>query len=69
TLTTNRVLPSEIGVLMGVATALTSLMSIVGPLGAGVVYDTINPTAPYLIGGAIFALSAYFVTREKPKEA
>jgi predicted MFS family arabinose efflux permease len=69
TLTTNRVLSSEVGLLMGVSTALTSLMTIGGPLGAGVVYDAVNPTAPYVIGAAIFALAAYFVTREKPTEA
>jgi MFS family permease len=65
TLTTNRVLPGEIGVLMGVSTALTSLMNIAGPLSAGVVFDAINPTAPYLVCAVVFALAAYYVTREK----
>ncbi len=66
TLTANHVLPSEIGLLMGVSTALTSLMNIVGPLSVGVIYDAVNPVAPYLLCATIFALAAFFVMR-KPK--
>ncbi len=64
TLTTDRVLPNEIGLLMGVSTALTSLMNIAGPLSLGVIYDNISPLAPYLVCTVIFALAAFFVVRE-----
>lgn len=67
TLTTNRVSPSEIGLLMGVTTALTSLVTILGPLWAGVVYDHVMPSAPYWMGAVIFALAAWFVTRGKAR--
>jgi MFS transporter, DHA1 family, tetracycline resistance protein len=67
TLTTNRVLPSEIGLLMGVSTALTSLVTILGPLWAGVVYDHVMPSAPYWMGTVVFVLAAWFVTRGRAR--
>jgi MFS family permease len=58
TLASNSVSHRELGMLMGVTTALGSLMSILGPLWAGVVYDHVMRGAPYWMGAAIFALAA-----------
>ncbi|MEO8607787.1 MAG: MFS transporter [Chloroflexota bacterium] len=69
TLTTNRVTPSEIGLLMGVSTALTSLVTILGPLWAGVVYDRVMPNAPYWMSTVIFVLAAWFITRGRAQRA
>lgn len=49
------VLPHEIGEVFGVSTALNSLTTIFGPLIAGILFDRIQPNAPYL-GGAILLL-------------
>lgn len=57
-LTANRVSPREQGLLMGVTTALGSLMSILGPLWAGPAYERIIPGAPYLIGAGVLVLAA-----------
>jgi len=43
---------------MGVATALGSLMSVLGPLWASSVYDHVMRGAPYWMGAAIFSLAA-----------
>lgn len=58
TLNTNRVQPREVGLLMGVTTGLGSLMNIIGPLWAGLVYDHVMVGAPYWMGAAIFVLAA-----------
>jgi len=57
-LMTGRVAPREQGVLMGVTTALGSLMSILGPLWAGAVYDRVMHGAPYWMGAGVFGLAA-----------
>ncbi len=57
-LTANRVSPREQGALMGVTTALTSLMSIFGPLWAGLAYERVMPGAPYWIGAGVLVLAA-----------
>ncbi|MEO7910215.1 MAG: MFS transporter [Roseiflexaceae bacterium] len=57
-LMTRCVAPREQGSLMGVNTALTSCMTILGPLWAGAVYDGVMPSAPYWLGAIIFALAA-----------
>ncbi len=67
TLSTNRVSPHEIGVLMGVTTALGSLMNIFGPLYAGWVYDHVMPTAPFWTGAILFATAAILLLRSNPK--
>ncbi len=48
---------NEQGKLAGVNTALAGLGNIVGPLWAGVAYDSLAPAAPY-ISGALFLLVA-----------
>jgi multidrug resistance protein len=57
-ITTNRVSPHEQGMLMGVSTALSSLMSVLGPLWAGAVYDRVMPGAPYWMGAGILVAAA-----------
>jgi len=62
-LNANRVSSREQGVLMGVTTALGSLMSILGPLWAGAVYDHVMLGAPYWMGAVVFVLAALMLTR------
>jgi DHA1 family tetracycline resistance protein-like MFS transporter len=57
-LMTRCVTPHEQGSLMGVNTALSSCMTIVGPLWAGAAYDRVMPSAPYWMGAIVFALAA-----------
>ncbi len=57
-LAANRVRSSEQGALMGVTTALTSLMNVLGPLWAGAAYDRVMPGAPYWMGTAVYVLAA-----------
>jgi DHA1 family tetracycline resistance protein-like MFS transporter len=65
TLTTNRVLPHEVGLLMGVTTAIGSLMNIAGPLWAGLVYDAVMPGAPYWMGALVYVVAAFMLVRVK----
>jgi len=58
TLASNSVSSREQGSLMGVTTALNSLMSILGPLWAGIVYDRVMRGSPYWMGAAIYMLAA-----------
>jgi MFS transporter, DHA1 family, tetracycline resistance protein len=61
TLTMRRVSPADIGALMGVTTALGSLMNIFGPIVSGVSFDAVSPSAPYWIGTVMFLLAAGMV--------
>jgi DHA1 family tetracycline resistance protein-like MFS transporter len=55
----NGVAGEEQGQVSGVAAALASLMSIFGPLCAGVLYDHVAPAAPFTLGaGLLVAASA-----------
>jgi DHA1 family tetracycline resistance protein-like MFS transporter len=63
TLNTNRVSHREVGLLMGVTTGLGSLMNIIGPLWAGVVFDRVMVGAPLWMGAVIFVLAALMLTR------
>jgi MFS transporter, DHA1 family, tetracycline resistance protein len=54
--------PSEQGSVLGGTQALTSLTMVVGPLTAGLLFDTVGQSAPYLagallIGGALTVLA------------
>jgi len=66
-LNANRVSPREQGVLMGVTTALGSLMSILGPLWAGAVYDRVMAGAPYWMGAVVYVLAALALARPARK--
>jgi len=64
-LASNSVSRREQGILMGVTAALGSLMSILGPLCAGVIYDRIILGAPYCMGAAIFAFAALVLSQPR----
>lgn len=53
--------PTEMGIVFGVIASLTSLMSVFGPLWAGLMYDRIMPSAPYWTG-AILLLIAFVLS-------
>ena len=60
------VLPSEIGEVFGVSTSLNSLMTVLGPLAAGLLYDNIQPNAPYLAGTILLIIAFILIMRFKP---
>jgi DHA1 family tetracycline resistance protein-like MFS transporter len=62
-LISNSVSLNEQGALMGVNTALSSAMSILGPLWGGAVYDHVMLGAPYWMGAVVFVLAALMLTR------
>lgn len=63
TLMTDRVSPREQGVLMGVTTALGSLMSVVGPLWGGALYDHVMPGMPYWSSAVLCMLAVLLLIR------
>ena len=64
TLVTSRVQHREIGLLMGVTTALGSLMNIFSPIWAGIMFDRVMVGAPYWMGAAILLLTAILLLRQ-----
>ncbi|OGO25991.1 MAG: hypothetical protein A2136_08735 [Chloroflexi bacterium RBG_16_54_11] len=67
TLSANRVDPQEMGTLMGVTSAVGSLMNVFGPLWAGVVYDNVMLGAPYWMGALIVVLAAWILSQTRPQ--
>jgi DHA1 family tetracycline resistance protein-like MFS transporter len=65
TLSANRVEPHEMGILMGVISAVGSLTNIFGPLWAGLIYDHVMLGAPYWMGALVMLLSAWILSRTK----
>ncbi len=63
TLSIERVLPREAGQLLGVNSAVGSLMNIVGPLFAGLVYDYVMVGSPFWIGALVLVPAAYLLVR------
>lgn len=63
------VLPNEIGEVFGVSAALNSLMSVLGPLAAGLLYDNIQPNAPYLAGTVLLIGAFILIMKFKPPKA
>ena len=61
-ISTRKVAPQEIGVLMGVTTALTSLMTIASPITAGVLYDHWTAGAPYWLTTALLVVAALILS-------
>jgi MFS transporter, DHA1 family, tetracycline resistance protein len=53
----------EQGQLAGVNVALAGLMSMIGPLWAGAVYDHVTPTAPFWMGSIILLLACLLLAR------
>ncbi len=68
TLSAKRVSHSEQGALMGVTTALGSMVGIIAPVIAGLMYDHLSPGAPYLLAMGFFAAATLLMARQK-KEA
>ncbi len=66
TLSVECVSPREIGVLMGVTSAVGSLMNVLGPLWGGFIYDHVMAGSPYWMGAVVFLLAAFFLRRFKP---
>lgn len=64
TLNTSRVQHREVGLLMGVTTAIGSLTNILAPLTAGAIYDQVMVGAPYWMGAALFLLAAFVLWRQ-----
>jgi MFS family permease len=60
------VLPHEIGEVFGVSTALSSLTTIFGPLIAGILFDWVQPNAPYLGGAVLLLIVLFLLIRYKP---
>ena len=60
---------NQIGEIFGVNTSLNSLMSVFGPLWAGLVYDYIRPSAPYWMGAILLLIAFILVvkTKQEPK--
>jgi DHA1 family tetracycline resistance protein-like MFS transporter len=58
---------SEQGQLAGVNVALGGLMSMLGPLWAGAMYDHVTPEAPYWMGAVILGLACLLLGRVKVK--
>ncbi|MGB8213604.1 MAG: MFS transporter [Anaerolineales bacterium] len=67
TLTTELVLPREVGLLMGVTTGVGSLMNIFGPLWAGAMYDHVMVGAPYWMGAILLVLAGLMLLRPTSK--
>jgi len=63
TLSTDCVSSQEVGTMMGVSSAVASLMNIFGPLFAGVVYDHVMMGAPYWTGALVLVVAAAMMTR------
>ena len=66
TLSAERVENHEIGSMLGVTSAVGSLMNVLGPLWAGMVYDHVMVGAPYWMGAIILVLGAVLFSRVKP---
>jgi DHA1 family tetracycline resistance protein-like MFS transporter len=56
-LASNQTGENEAGSLMGVITALGSLMNIFGPLWAGLCFDLLTPASPFIIAAALFIVA------------
>lgn len=61
----NGVSSDEQGKISGISTALGSLMSILGPLWAGITYDRIAPVAPFWMSVALFIFAGFILVHTK----
>jgi MFS transporter, DHA1 family, tetracycline resistance protein len=62
-LLSNRLAAEEQGKLSGVSTALSSLMTVFGPLWAGATYDYVAPSAPFWSGAVLLVLASFVLVR------
>jgi MFS transporter, DHA1 family, tetracycline resistance protein len=63
-LTVNKVKPSEQGMLMGVTTALGSLMNMFGSLLGGAIYQNVLRGSPFLLAAIMFVLAGLLLARQ-----
>ena len=66
TLSVECVSPMEVGLLMGVTSAVGSLMNVLGPLWGGFIYDNVMIGSPYWMGAGVLLLAAIFLSRIAP---
>lgn len=59
----NSVAQNEQGEVNGVSTSLNGLMTVLGPLAAGLAYDHLMPGSPYWIGAALFVIAMLMLLR------
>ena len=62
-LVANSVAPHEQGRAAGTTAGLYSLANILGPLGAGLLYDQIAPASLFLVGGSLIVLACLMVAQ------
>ncbi len=62
----NRIHPSRRGALLGIQQSGSSAASVLGPLAAGVAYDRINPSAPFIAGAALFVVAVLLAIALRP---
>jgi MFS family permease len=62
----NSVSLDEQGKVGGVGTSLNGLMTVLGPLAAGIVYDQVMPGAPYWLGSLLFVVALLMLLSVKP---
>jgi MFS family permease len=62
-LVANSVAPHEQGRAAGSTAGLYSLANILGPLGAGLIYDSLSPAALFLVGSALIAVACLMISR------
>ena len=67
TLSIERVSVREVGQLLGVTSAVGSLMNIFGPLWAGFIYDEVMMGSPYWMGAVIYIVAALILFRTAPR--
>jgi MFS transporter, DHA1 family, tetracycline resistance protein len=65
----NQLAAEEQGKLNGVSTALSSLMTVFGPLWAGATYDYVAPSAPFLVGAIVLVLASAMLARVRAAPA
>ncbi len=62
----NSVVQDEQGQVSGVSTSLNGLMTVLGPLAAGLAYDHLMPGAPYWVGALLFTAAALILLLTNP---
>ena len=68
-LAADRVAEHEQGQLAGVNVALGGLMTMLGPLWAGSVYDHLHPSAPFWMGALLLGFACLLLARVRVKKA
>jgi MFS family permease len=65
---TKRVVPSEIGGMLGMSTAFVSAANALAPVIGGAVFQTLGSTAPFL-GGGVLMVILWLIARRAIKPA